>query len=82
MAQYIDEEVDRVQSYLPESTKQPLIKILEERFIRDYQHVIDDEIKVLLDNNRHQGDYLFSRFMESMFLILNIFYYYRCVLDC
>ncbi len=62
VAQCIDEEVERVQEYLPESTKLLLITIVEGTLIRDYQHVIDQEIKILLDNDKYQGMSLYLSF--------------------
>jgi hypothetical protein len=62
VTQYIDEEIERVQSYLPESTKFLLIRTVEGTLIRDYRHVIHHEIKTLLDNDKHQGESFFSNF--------------------
>jgi len=62
VTQCIDEEVERVQGYLPESTKLLLITIVEGTLIRDYQHVIYQEIKILLDNDKHQGKSRCSNF--------------------
>jgi hypothetical protein len=55
VAQRLDEEVHRVQSYLHSSTLQPLIKKLEDVLIRDQLGVIYTESKTLLRDERHQG---------------------------
>lgn len=58
----IDEEIDHIQSYLPESTKQSLIKIVEETLMRIDRYVIENEIKTLLDNENYQGESFCSSF--------------------
>jgi cullin 1 len=55
VAQRLDEEVHRVQSYLHSSTLAALIKRVEEVLIRDQLDVIYIESKTLLRDERHQG---------------------------
>jgi cullin 1 len=55
VAQRLDEEVHRVQSYLHSSTLSALIKKVEEVLIRDQLDVIYTESKTLLRDERHQG---------------------------
>ncbi len=55
VAQLLDEEVHRVQSYLHSSTLQPLIKRVEDVLIRDQLDVIYTESKTLLRDERHKG---------------------------
>jgi cullin 1 len=55
VAQRLDEEVHRVQSYLHPSTLSALIKKVEEVLIRDQLDVIYTESKTLLRDERHQG---------------------------
>ncbi|CAF0844139.1 unnamed protein product [Adineta steineri] len=54
VAQRLDEEVHRVQSYLHPSTLSVLIKKVEEVLIRDQLDVIYTEAKTLLRDERHQ----------------------------
>ncbi len=70
VAQCIDEEVERVQEYLPESTKLLLITTVEGTLIRDYQHVIYQEIKILLDNDKYQGMSLYLSFSSHYYFLL------------
>ncbi|CAF3911720.1 unnamed protein product, partial [Rotaria magnacalcarata] len=53
VAQRLDEEVHRVQSYLHPSTLAALIKKVEEVLIRDQLEVIYTEAKALLHNEKH-----------------------------
>ncbi|CAF0783301.1 unnamed protein product [Adineta steineri] len=53
VAQRLDEEVHRVQSYLHPSTLAALIKKVEEVLIRDQLEVIYNEAKVLLRDEKH-----------------------------
>ena len=55
VAQRLDEEVHRVQSYLHSSTLAVLIKKVEKVLIRDQLDVIYMESKTLLRGERHQG---------------------------
>jgi cullin 1 len=55
VAQRLDEEVHRVQSYLHSSTLSALIKRVEDVLIRDQLDVIYIESKALLRDERHQG---------------------------
>ena len=55
VAQRLDEEVHRVQSYLHVSTLPALIKKVEDVLIRDQLDVIYTESKILLRDERHQG---------------------------
>lgn len=55
VAQRLDEEVHRVQSYLHSSTLPALIKKVEEVLIRDQVEAIYGEAKTLLRDERHQG---------------------------
>jgi len=56
VAQWLDEEVHRVQSYLHPSTLQLLIKNVEDVLIRDQLEVIYEEAKTLIHDERHQGE--------------------------
>jgi cullin 1 len=56
VAQWLDEEVHRVQSYLHSSTLQPLIKKVEDLLIRNQLEMIYEEAKTLLRGERHQGE--------------------------
>ncbi len=55
VAQRLEEEVHRIQSYLHSSTLSALIKKVEEVLIRDQLDVIYIESKTLLRDERHQG---------------------------
>jgi cullin 1 len=55
VAQRLDEEVHRVQSYLHPSTLPALIKKVEEVLIRDQLEAIYTEAKALLRDEKHQG---------------------------
>ena len=55
MAQRLDEEVHRVQSYLHPSTLSLLVKRVEEVLIRDQLEIIYVEAQKLLRDERHQG---------------------------
>jgi hypothetical protein len=55
VAQRLDEEVHRVQSYLQPSTLPGLIKRVEDVLIRDQLEVIYTESKTLLQDDRQQG---------------------------
>ncbi len=55
VAQRLDEEMHRVQSYLHSSTLPTLIKKMEEVLIHDQLDVIYTEAKILLRDERHQG---------------------------
>lgn len=55
VAQRLDEEVHRVQSYLHSSTLTALIKKVEDVLIRDQLDVIYMESKALLRDERHHG---------------------------
>jgi len=55
VAQRLDEEVHRVQSYLHPSTLSALIKKVEEVLISDQLNVIYTESEILLRDDRHQG---------------------------
>jgi cullin 1 len=57
VAQRLEEEVHRVQSYLHPSTLSVLIKKVEEVLIRDQLDVIYIEAEILLGNDKHQGKY-------------------------
>ncbi len=56
VAQRLDEEVHRVQSYLHPSTLQSLIRKVEDVLIRDQLDVIYTEAKTLLRDEKHQGN--------------------------
>ncbi len=56
IAQRLDEEVHRVQSYLHPSTLQCLIKKIEDVLIRDQLDVIYTEAKTLLRDEKNQGN--------------------------
>jgi cullin 1 len=55
VAQRLDEEVHRVQSYLHPSTLAALIKKVEEVLIRDQLDTIYAEAKALLRDEKHSG---------------------------
>ena len=55
VAQRLDEEVHRVQSYLHPSTLAALIKKVEEVLIRDQLETIYTEAKALLRDEKHSG---------------------------
>jgi hypothetical protein len=55
VAQRLDEEVHRIQSYLHSSTLAALIKKVEEVLIRDQLEAIYNEAKTLLRDEKHQG---------------------------
>jgi hypothetical protein len=76
VTQCINEELERVQSYiyLPESTKSLLIEKVEGGLIHDYQHLINRELKELLDNNKRQGKSFSYYSLELFYLELtNLF---------
>jgi len=56
VAQRLDEEAHRVQSYLHPSTSSALTKKVEEVLIRDQLDVIYTEAKTLLRDEKHQGN--------------------------
>ncbi|CAF3399706.1 unnamed protein product, partial [Rotaria sp. Silwood2] len=66
VAQRLDEEVHRVQSYLHPSTLSFLIKKVEEVLIRDQLDVIYTEAKILLRDERYQDLALLFRLVNRI----------------
>lgn len=70
MGSCINEEIERTESYLPESTKLLSIQIAEEIFPRDYQKILEDQIKIFFDDNKHEGELLcFYQMLISVIII-------------
>ncbi len=69
MAQRLDEEVHRVQSYLHPSTLPRLTKKLEDVLIRDRLDVIYEESKILLRDDRYQGKDFYHLRITDCFLL-------------
>jgi len=82
VAQRLDEEVHRVQSYLHSSTLSALIKRVEDVLIRDQLDVIYIESKALLRDERHQGkDFRLQLtiFSDYFFVCLDLALLYKLV---
>ena len=71
VAQRLDEETRRVQSYLHTSTLLSLTKTLEDVLIRDQLEVIYLEAKALLREDKHQGR---KKTMDEHVNESNVFY--------
>ncbi len=52
----LEEEADRVNLYLNDSTRTELKKVCEEVLIRDHQEIMWDEFQLLLDADRTDGE--------------------------
>ena len=67
VAQRLDEEVHRIQSYLHPSTSTALIKKVEDVLIRDQLEIIYAEAKALLHDEKHNGKQINPICMKHVF---------------
>ncbi len=68
VAQRLDEEVHRIQSYLHPSTLSALVKKVEEVLIRDQLDVIYTEAKTLLLDERHHGEIFLITYGKNVYI--------------